>query len=271
MFSKKDFQTWGKDNAVLFAAVMTKIDGRAQDDLLRTYEFRGFPSLALLDADGTAIKKGLARDLYSIKNVVKAAPLYQAMQAKLDAGTAVDQRQWLLARLGMGKVDAEEARTEIASLDWPGKGKLKKQVEQQLFVMEMTALSRRAGRRNAEAEVKAEACAAVYEAFKAGRRLPPGSAPVAFFDDMLVDAAMAGGDHEAFAFAAGRVRAALQDRIKAMEQRLPRYRADLEKFKDDERTLPRIHSAIERTETQLAEARKKLADMAAFAAKAQRD
>ena len=51
MFSSKGFQSWGKDNAILFAAVMTKIEGRKDDELLRTYEFRGFPSMAILDAD----------------------------------------------------------------------------------------------------------------------------------------------------------------------------------------------------------------------------
>ena len=41
MFSKSDFQHWAKGNVVPFAAVATRIEGRKEDDLLRTYGFRG--------------------------------------------------------------------------------------------------------------------------------------------------------------------------------------------------------------------------------------
>ena len=265
VFSKKDFQTWAKADVVPFAAVMTKIKDRPNDDLLRTYEFRGFPSLAVLDADGEAIAKGFARDLYSMKNVVKWAPLYSKLEAEHEAGDKVNGKEWLMARLGMGKIEADEARTEIASLKLDGKPK--QQAEQSLFVMEMTALSREARRRDAGPDFHMEACTKVYDAFKAGRRLPDGSAPVAFFDDMLIDAAMSNKDHKAFMFAYKRVQESLQEQIKSMESRLPRYRADLEKYEDNEQLLPRIHAAIERAEKQIADAKKKLADMAAFAAK----
>ena len=91
MFSKKDFQTWGKQNAILFAAVMTKIEGRKDDALLRTYEFRGFPSMAILDADGTAMTKKVPRDLYSMSNIVAAAPAYAKLSAAIEAGNEVDR------------------------------------------------------------------------------------------------------------------------------------------------------------------------------------
>ena len=265
MFSKKDFQTWAKADVVPFAAVMTKIDGRPHDDLLRTYGFRGFPSLAVLNAEGEAIAKGFGRDLYTMKNVVKWAPLYSKLEAEHEAGEKVNGKEWLMARLGMGKIEADEARTEIASLDLSGKPK--QDAEQSLFVMEMTALSRQARRRDAGPDFHMEACTKVYDAFKAGRRLPQGAAPEGFFDDMLVEAAMSHKDHKAFQFAYKRVQESLQAQIKTMESRLPRYRSDLEKFKDNEQLLPRIHAAIERAETQIADAKKKLADMAAFAAK----
>ena len=67
MFSKEDFQAWGKKDVVLFASVMTRIEGREDDDLLTKYGFRGFPSFAILDAEGEAITKQMGRDLASMQ------------------------------------------------------------------------------------------------------------------------------------------------------------------------------------------------------------
>ena len=70
VFSTTEFQSWGKNNAVLFAATMTKIEGRKDDELLRTYEFRGFPSMAILDAKGEAITKKKLSTSYLISNQI---------------------------------------------------------------------------------------------------------------------------------------------------------------------------------------------------------
>ena len=115
MFSKQDFQDWGKQNAVLFAAVMTKIEGRKNDDLLRTYGFSGFPSMAILDADGEAITKRVPRDLFSMQNIVAAAPDYVKLKAAEQAGEAVDGKAWFMARLGVGELEAKEAKELLAS------------------------------------------------------------------------------------------------------------------------------------------------------------
>jgi hypothetical protein len=259
VFSKKDFQVWGKQNAVLFAAVMTKIEGRKDDDLLRTYEFRGFPSMAILSADGTAITKQVPRDLYSMSNIVAAAPAYAKLSAKVAAGEEVDQKQWLLAQLGMSKITAADAKAQIASTGLSGDDKAK--AEGMLFVLEMGELSGVVRNRKATEADKAAARQAVYEAFKAGKRLPSGASPEAFVDDMLIEAAKSKHDAAAFAHAHARVEARFVEQIEQMKGYQQQYRADLEKHKDDEKLLARTKSTLERIEKIIEEAQKQVAEL----------
>ncbi|MCA8976443.1 MAG: hypothetical protein KDC98_17115 [Planctomycetes bacterium] len=265
MFSKKDFQVWGKQNAVLFAAVMTKIDGRKDDDLLRTYGFRGFPSMAILDADGAAITKKVPRDLYSMRNIVAAAPTYVKLKAEVDAGTDVDKGQWLMAQLGMGELGAAEAREQLAGADLDDATRAT--AEQMLFVVEMQELSGTLRGRDVSAEAKTAACAAVYEAFKAGKRLPEGAAPEQFVDDMLIEAAKDNSDGEAFFFAYERVKARFLERIEMMKDYLPRYREDIEKLEGDDQKVERAKSALKRVGEFIADAEKQVAELDALAKK----
>ena len=263
MFSKTDFQAWGKQNAVLFAAVMTKIDGRKDDELLRTYEFTGFPSMAILAADGEAITKSVPRDLYSMSNIVAAAPAYAKLSAADEAGDEVDQKQWLMARLGMGMIKAEEANELIASTGISGEMKTK--AEGMAFVLEMGELSGSVRGRGVTAEDKMAACEAVYEAFKAGKRLPDGCSAEAFVDDMLIDAAKSSKDKAAFAHAYERVKARHVEQVETMKGYLPQYEADLVKNKDDEKLLERTKGTLKRIGEIIGEAEKKIAELDATA------
>ncbi|MFT4514563.1 MAG: hypothetical protein ACI89X_003927 [Planctomycetota bacterium] len=259
MFSKNEFKAWGKQNAILFAAVATRIEGRKDDDLLRAYEFRGFPSMAILDADGTAITKKVPRDLYSMSNIVAAAPAYMKLSAEVEAGSEVDQKQWLMAQLGMGLIKAKDAKAQITSTGLGGKEKAR--AEAMLFVLEMGELAGSARGRNVTAEDKMAACQAVYEAFKAGMRLPAGSSPESFVDDMLIDAAKSNKDSAAFNHAFKRVKARHLEQIKTMNGYLPRYRADLEKNKDDEKKLERTKSTLKQIADIISGAEQKIADL----------
>ena len=263
MFSKKDFQAWGKQNAILFAAVATKIEGRKDDALLRTYGFRGFPSMAILDAAGTALTKQVPRNLYAMSNIVEAAPAYAKLSADIEAGNQVDQKQWLMAQLGMGKIAAKEAKAQITSVGLSEKAKAR--AEAMIFVLEMDELASSARGRKATAEDKMAACEAVYEAFKAGKRLPIGAGPESFVDDMLIDAAKSNKDKAAFTHAFERVKARNVAQIQSMQGYLPRYRADLEKNKDDEKKLARTKGTLKRIGEIIAEAEQKIADLEALA------
>jgi hypothetical protein len=262
VFSARDFQSWGKDNAILFAAVMTKIEGRENDDLLRTYGFRGFPSMAILDADANAIVKKIPRDLNSMRKIVASTPDYLRMSKMLDAGKPVDAAKWFLAQLNLGKLTAAAANEELA------KAKLnradKAAAEQSIFLLEMTELQGVARRRDATAEEKMAACEAVYEAFKAGKRLAEGAPPEAFVDDMLLDAAKSNNDKEAFAYIKDRVKARHLKRIEDMKGFKERYQADVEKFKDDEKKRERAQNTVERIDQIMDMAQKQIEELEAL-------
>jgi hypothetical protein len=261
VFSKQEFQSWAKRSVVPFAAVMTRIEGRKDDDLLRTYGFRGFPSMALLDAAGEAITKEIPRDLFSMQNIVAAAPAYAKLSAAAAAGDEVDAKAWFLAQLGMGKLGAEAARAQLEELGLAGNSK----AEQMVFVLEMNDLWHKARGREATDEDKTAAREAVYAAFKAGKRLPAGASPEPFVDEMLMESAKSNKDAKAFFFTYDRVKVGLVERIGQMKGFAPRYRADLEKNKDDAEAVKRIEASLKRLETSLAAAEEQIAELDALA------
>ncbi|HMQ21913.1 MAG TPA: hypothetical protein PKE00_05445, partial [Planctomycetota bacterium] len=117
MFSTEGFQAWAKKNVVLFASIMTRIEGREDDALLRTYGFGGFPSMAMLDGGGEAITKKIGRDLPSMQTTATAAADYISLKNKVEAGEDVDPIKFFMARLGLGQLTAEEAAKEAAGLE----------------------------------------------------------------------------------------------------------------------------------------------------------
>jgi hypothetical protein len=116
----------------------------------------------------------------------------------------VDAKEWFKAQLGVGKLSLEEAKAQLGTVGLTGEAKAR--AEQTVFVMEMNALAGSLRGRGVTAEAKMAACEAVYEAFKAGKRLPEGSSPEPFVDEMLIDAAKSNNDAKAFFFAYGRVK-----------------------------------------------------------------
>lgn len=263
MFSKTDFQNWGKDNAILFAAVMTKIDGRAEDDLLRKYGFRGFPSLAILDSSGKIITKNVQRTLESMSAIVEKSTKHLAMKKKVESGEGYDEAAWFLSRLDMGTIDLATAKTEMADLDLTPAQKTS--AKQQIFGMELTkmrdavtAQMRARGRRGAarddgstDEEPKLDPQAFVYEAFKKGHRLPAGHPLTAYMDSLLVAASKKHDDNEALMFAYERVRKSQEARVKQMESMKARYANQ-----DNDRarsTLERIEDIIENTKKMIAD------------------
>lgn len=242
MFSKPDFQTWGKASAVLFAAVMTRIDGRKDDALLRTYGFTGFPSLAVLDADGTALTKKVGRDLFAMATATAAATDHAALAAKVGAGDEVDRAAWFMARLGVGELELEPARAEMADLELTEAQRAS--AEQQLLVMEVGQLLR--GRDATEVADK------VYALHKAGKRLPAGSSLAFGFDSKLLEGAKKAGDGAAYLAAMPSVKEQLEEQVRNLEELLPKYQ-------DNQRALESLRSSLEAT-------RKNLADIDATAA-----
>lgn len=235
MFSTKEFQAWGKEKAVLFAAVMTRIEGRAEDDLLRTYGFNGFPSLALLDAKGEVITKKLDRDLHSMSTVVSAASKFAELKAKVEAGERVDAGAWLAARLGVGEIELADAKKERAALELPPAAA--ESIDQQIHVMEVTALLRS---RDSEKATK------LYDLYKAGRRLPDGTSMATAHDSVLLEGAKHAGDATVFL--------AISPAVKQeYEKQLTGMREALAKFKNNAKAVEQITANIKSVEKKIAE------------------
>lgn len=241
MFSTKEFQDWAKENVVRFAAVMTHIEGREDDDLLRTYGFRGFPSLALLDENGEALMKGIGRDVQSMSSAVTATRDHAELKAKIAAGEPVDPGRWLLARLGLNQLGLDEARAEFESLEL--EGEQRQAVIGHLVLLELQQLQGqlRQGQDKAEAAQQR-----VFEMYREGWKPPAGASQQVVYDMLLVAAAKDAEDKDAFAYAYQRVRDSMIAQQKNVE-------AMLERYKDNPQMLERVKPMVERMQQQLEE------------------
>jgi len=72
LFSTAEFKGFSK-NHVMFLSIMTRIGGRADDDLLGTYGFRGFPSFGALDSKGKMLVKPRGRSIDAFEAAMKEA------------------------------------------------------------------------------------------------------------------------------------------------------------------------------------------------------
>jgi hypothetical protein len=208
VFSKKDFQDWGAERVVLFAAVTTHIQGRKNDDLLGEYGFSGFPSFAILDAAGKTITKKISRDLASIQTAVDAATKYVELEARDAAGKKVDRSALILARLGLDRINVREARQKLAELKL--NAKRAREVEALLFDAELQSLVSLSNR-NAD-----RAGDVAYGLYKAGKKPATGSKHTSLFHAMLLRGAENTGDGEAFLYAYPHVRADVTKQMQSL-------------------------------------------------------
>jgi len=236
VFSTKEFQEWANSGkAVLFASVMTKIEGREHDDLLRTYGFRGFPSMAVLDADGTALVKGIARNLPAMAGTVEAAPEYVELSKQVEAGEEVDQARWFMTRLRIGQLSLPDALDGIERLDLSPEDRA--YAEPVVLDMQLQTMK-------GDASKTEEAMAVVYKAHKAGKGLPPGAATQDFFDLMLAKAAVKNDDAKAFHSVYEQVKKSIAAEIDDLQKRVLTFRGYLDRFKDNEQMLERVEKSL---------------------------
>ncbi len=82
MLSSDEFAKWSADK-LLFLHVTTRVDTDKYQTLLRDKGFRGFPSLAFLDAEGEVIAKHSGpRTLEGVKATSASAKKYLGLQAQ---------------------------------------------------------------------------------------------------------------------------------------------------------------------------------------------
>jgi hypothetical protein len=267
VFSKTNFLAWGKKNVVLFASVETRIDDRKNDDLWRTYGFRGFPSMALLDQTGNIQRKGFPRDFFSISNTVAAVTALAKIQKRISAGEGYDKNAWFMARLGSGELHHDKAKVELAKLQL---GREEKQnAEQQILVMELKQMMSRGRGFRVSAERKAEVSEAVYKTFKSGKRLHENSHLIAQFDSFLIAAAKKNDDGVAFLYSYQRVRESKVNLVKSRNASVQRFRKSLQEYRNNEREqmARRFESAIVRMTRDVDRLEKEIAELDVLAAR----
>lgn len=235
---------------------MTKIEGRKEDDLLRTYGFRGFPSMAILDASGEVITKKVNRDLPSMQSVVAAPSSYYKLKSKVEAGEQYDKTAWFTAQLGLGQLSVDEAKEQFEALGL--KGAAAKKADQQILALEIDGILHSRG---------GNPIGKIYEFFKAGRIPPENSSQTAFYHSSLMQAALRNDDAKAFKFSYKRALSGAELNVKNWQNRLPRYERDLEKYKDNARILPQVERAIQAAKRQIETGKKSIAKIEAFAKK----
>jgi len=211
VFSTAQFQAWVKECTVPFVGVETRIEGRKHDDVAAAYGLDGAPWLAVLDADGELLTAEVGRDAYSMRTVVEWAPRYR----ELAQSASPDPAAWWMARFAMGKLPYARAKEERAALQLSSEAAAK--IDQMLFVEEINELARQSLAEVGAPSTDASA-AEVYRLYQLGRRLPAGVPSQGFFDEMLLHAATANRDADAFFHSYGRVVATIEAEIARAEQ-----------------------------------------------------
>ena len=239
----------------MFAAVATRIEGRENDDLLTKYGFRGFPSLAILDASGKALVKGFKRDLGSMKAATEKSEKFLSMRAKVDSGEKYDHKAWFYAQLDLDQMTADEARGCAVALGLEGDEA--KAVDSRILSLEIGEMM---------AKTEADHGAKVYKWFKAGRRLKAGSpkAQDDFYKAEVVSGAMKNNDAEAYKFGASAVRKSHERQLQQDRGILPRVEPARKRFADNPKILAQIDKDVKMFKARIKRLEKALAAMDEF-------
>jgi hypothetical protein len=252
VFSTKEFQDWAKSNVVLFCSMMTRIEGRKDDDLLRTYGFRGFPSFAVLDHEGTAVTKKVDRSVEGVKKAVTASTAVMQMRAKMEAGEEIDKAEYFFARMMLGALSYEKAEEELAELENLSDEQAEKADRMMLDLKLQGLMNRQRGMRRASPDQRQamtkEIEDTVYKAYKNGLMPEKGANSHLFFMGNLATAAEKAGDGKAFLVAYPHVRP-------MVKSNLDRYVGLLEspRFKNNPNAIQQITQIVERFKKQLAD------------------
>jgi hypothetical protein len=102
---------------VLFTHVTTHVDTDPYDTLLSENGFNGFPSVAILDAEGRQLEGHVGGDkLTGIQTMLEKAQAYaKEVVAKADAGDKAAQKKLLLDRIAKKSIKLEDAKKGLAA------------------------------------------------------------------------------------------------------------------------------------------------------------
>ena len=111
MLSTDEFKAFA-GKVVPFLSMMTRIEDRKDDDLLRTYGFRGFPSLAFLDAEGNKLLTQGGRTVKDFEDSLAKVSEFVELDAKAKAGDESAVVPALIAQMKLGGIDYAGAQAK---------------------------------------------------------------------------------------------------------------------------------------------------------------
>ena len=174
---------------------MTRIPGKKDDDLLGKYGFRGFPSLAWLDAEGNLVTKQSGRDVEAFQATLTNLDALDDLRVRIKKGGKGSkglQADLLVAELNLGTVSYEDAKKRRKGLRRL-KDSVAIEIDGLLLNLEIQEILESTGRDRGAAE---KAGAKFYDMAKKGR-VPSGDSGFSFWR-LAMDHAKSEGDAKVF-------------------------------------------------------------------------
>ncbi|MHC4514972.1 MAG: hypothetical protein ACYS5W_14855 [Planctomycetota bacterium] len=141
MFSTTEFSDWSKQH-VMFLHVTTRLEDRKHDGLLKEKGFRGFPSLAFMDASGIVTARHAGqRDLEGLSKTAEKADAYLALRKKAESGDEVAGQHLFVQSLGLGHYDFARGSLRMAALRDKLPATLRADAEQKLIDLQYQELT----------------------------------------------------------------------------------------------------------------------------------
>ena len=110
--SDKDFPTFSK-KVIPFLHITTRIAGKKYDGLLGEKGFRGFPSLAFMDASGKVVGEPADRTVAGFDKTRALLENYHSLLARQEDGEKGLEFELFLAEYGLGKVSGRQALKKL--------------------------------------------------------------------------------------------------------------------------------------------------------------
>ena len=220
---------------------MTHIPGRKDDDLLSKYGFRGFPSMAWLDAEGNLVTKQGGRDIEAFQGTLTNLDAIDSLRARIKKDGKGGQRlqpELLVAEMNLGLVSFEEAQKRRKGFKRL-RADVATELDGLLLNLEVQEIVESTGRDRGAAE---EAGAKFYAMAKEGR-VPSGESGFSFWR-LAMDHAKSEGDAAVFQMGYKSLAEELKDE--------PRAKRFLEGLAEDLAEMKELSSAtqVDATESQ---------------------
>lgn len=172
-------------------------------DMLKEKGGRGFPHLVWMDASGDVITNQGDRSVEGFQKTLGTVRDYLALEKKAQGSSdAKAQAQLFLAKLDLGKMTPDEAKERMGEVTLDAAQK--KQAEQQILNLEVTATMSSIRSREAMAEAGAK-----FAEMKRAGRVPTGDAMVPFWNGIMMHADQ-NGDAKLFEEALNKLKAELK-------------------------------------------------------------